>query len=411
MLPIEDSLEVKSTHELRGIYCTIVAQNYLPQALALYASIREVEPGRDFVILVIDSERSDLQTGRPRLSVVSTSVLGLSEREILDLATIYDVVEFSTAVKPLFLKWLLTTHDQAVYLDPDTFLISPLSELEPLLDRWGIVLTPHFLEPIEPGQGYISEIHSLTVGIHNLGFCAVSREGIPFLDWWWSHLERECLIYPLLGVFVDQKWTDIGATLFNAHSLRHYGYNAGPWNLHEREFYEYEHEWVMARTHEPLRLFHFSGFDPAEPDAISARLNFSLKDAGVGSSALSALSHRYAQVMLHAAAALGEDAPYSFDRDSRGKRLNKRIRRAYRKDLIVGGSDHNLPSPFLARDAKAFRRWRKRSWTSRVHIGVSDAAIAIKYVFPDEYSAVKRSLPSQFSRLRARLLRAAQIRR
>lgn len=405
------SLDDDATLMLRGVYCTIVAQNYLPQALTLYSSIRATEPHRDLVILVIDADRPDLESGRPRLNVLSTSVLGLTDRELDDLAMIYDVVEFSTSLKPLLLKHLLSTYEYAVYLDPDTFVVSPLVELEPLLDKWGIVLTPHFLEPIAPGGTYISEVHSLTAGVHNLGFCAVDRKGIPFLDWWWSHLERECLIYPLLGIFVDQKWTDIGATLFDAYSLRHYGYNAGPWNLHERSLDETHSGWIIRQTGEPLRLFHFSGFDPADPGAISVRLNFNMRDADVGSDALSRLSYRYARGLLDASNALGSSPRYGFERASDGKLLKTRTRRAYRRALVAQGRDHNLPSPFRVEEARAFKKWKRRSWPSRVGTSVADAAIAMKYAFPDEFNSFKRILPAQFVWLRKGLLRASRVRR
>ena len=410
-MPFVRSTTPNDEASLRGVYCTVVAQNYLPQALALYSSIREIEPDRDFVILVIDADRQDLELDRPRLRVVSTAVLGLSAGEVRDLAMIYDVVEFSTAVKPLFLKEMLVSYEQAVYLDPDTFLVSPLAELEPLLDEWGIVLTPHFLEPIAPGDSYITEIHSLNVGIHNLGFCAVGRQAVPFLDWWWSHLERECLIYPLLGIFVDQKWTDIGATLFNAHSLRHYGYNVGPWNLHERTFDGEATDWTIQQSGDQLRLFHFSGFDPKDPDAISVRLNVSMKEAGVGSEALSDLSRRYAARVLDAQAILGPNPAYGYANDTRGKVILKRVRRVYRKELLAGERAHNLPSPFVPSESQAFRHWTRRVWLSKMGMSAGDAAIAVKYAFPDEYNRVRKSLPAQFSWLRKRLLQASRVRR
>ena len=74
----------------------------------------------------------------------------------------------------------------------------------------------------------------LLVGVYNLGFCAVDRRAREFLDWWWSHLSNECLYDPLSGLFVDQKWMDIGSTLFEAGNFRHSGYNVGVANLPER---------------------------------------------------------------------------------------------------------------------------------------------------------------------------------
>ena len=154
-MSLHDSSGLHQTVPLRGVYCTIVAQNYLPQALALYSSIRDAEPDRDLVILVVDGDRRDLELDRPHLIIEGPTVLGLPVREFETLATIYDVVELSTAVKPLFLKALLVTYEQAVYLDPDTFVVSALTELEAAVDEWGIVLTPHFLQPIEPGDAFL----------------------------------------------------------------------------------------------------------------------------------------------------------------------------------------------------------------------------------------------------------------
>jgi hypothetical protein len=395
---------------LRGAYCTIVARNYLPQALTLYESIRRHEPLREFVILVVDGPREEIAASRPRLRFVGLDALGLSDREALDLATIYDVVELSTGVKPLLLKRLLDEFEQVVYLDPDTYLVSPLSDLESLVDQHAVVLTPHVLEPIPPGESFLSEINTLTVGVHNLGFCAVGRGGVPFLDWWWSHLERECLIYPLLGLFVDQKWTDIGSVMFRAHSLEHYGYNIGHWNLHERQFQKSGSEYVMERSGEPLRLLHFSGFNPRDPDSVSVRQNVSLKDKGLGSIAYSELSREYADLLLKAEGELGPKPHYAFARDQSGRLLTKRVRRTFRQDLLSGG-DGGLPSPFVPEERQAFARWRITSYRRRMSGAAADAAIGFKYAFPDAYARVKSRLPRQFGRMRSRLLQQSNIRR
>ena len=402
-----DELELA---RMRGVYCTIVAQNYLPQALALYASVRMREPGRLLVILVIDGVRDDLEEGRPYLRIVANDVLGLTPREVLDLATIYDVVEFSTAVKPLFLKSLLLEFEQVVYLDPDTYVVTPLLELERLIDLHDVVLTPHILEPIPPGESFASEGNSLTVGMHNLGFCAVGRGSVAFLDWWWSHLERECLIYPLLGMFVDQKWTDIGAVMFDAHSLKHYGYNVGHWNLHERSVSVLAGHLVLGHLDEPLRLFHFSGFNPEDPEAVSIRQNVSLRDKGLRSDALDEMSREYAALVLGAQSELGPSPSYGFSRDLSGKRLTKRIRRTYRKELI-DAKTMPLPSPFVIQEKVSFAQWRIRSTARQAGGALGDAALGFKYAFPDTYSTLKSMMPKPFAWMRKQLLGQSKIRR
>lgn len=391
------------------IYCTVVAQNYLPQALALWASIQRVEPDKELVILVVDGDRRELADERPGLRVVTTEVLGLSQRDVMELAAIYDVVEFSTSVKPLFFKYLLQDYLAVAYLDPDMMVTSPLQELPALLEEHGIVLTPHFLWPISKSVQHITEGHDLTVGIYNLGFCAVHRSAIDFLDWWWSHLERECLIYPLLGVFVDQKWVDVGANYFGAHSLRHAGYNVGPWNLHERPFRADGPNYVM-KTGECLRLLHFSGFDPKDPEAVSVRLSVDLRAVGDENPALLEVSRRYAADVTAAQAVLGEAPEYAFNRAADGSRLTKRTRRAYRKELLAAPAGRRLPSPFLSDEVQRFRVWKRRALRSRIALTVGDASIAAKYSLPDEFAVVKRKLPG-FGALRSRLLDAGRVRR
>jgi hypothetical protein len=395
----------------RTVYCTVVAQNYLGQALALHASIRRQQPERQLVILVVDGDRRDLESGREGLKVASLSSIGMDEDEIHHMAAIYDVVEFSTAVKPTFFLFLLEEFEQVVYLDPDTYVVAPLLELEGLIDEHGLVLTPHFLKPIPASVTHITEIHSLTVGIHNLGFCAVGRSRIDFLEWWAAHLARECLIYPLLGIFVDQKWTDVGANLFQAHTLRHAGYNVGPWNLHERVFEKINDTWTMVDSREALRLLHFSGFDPKDPEAISVRLSLDLKGVGIGTPALATLSREYAEHVLAAQRELGPSPRYGYAVDAGGRPLSKRTRRAYRKLLLSQDRASAVPSPFKMSELNAFRRWKAGALPARVGLTAGDAALAVKYVLPDEFGRVKKALPGQFAWLRARLLAASKVRR
>ena len=133
-------------------YCTILSTNYLARALTLADSLQRHHPGARLTVLVIDSADAAHLAGiqQPGVEIVGTDVLGLRHREVLRLATIYDLVEVATAVKPLLLKALLADAEQAAYLDPDTYVTSPMVELSPDLEATdgGILLTPHFLDPV-----------------------------------------------------------------------------------------------------------------------------------------------------------------------------------------------------------------------------------------------------------------------
>ena len=392
-------------------YCTIVARNYLPQALALNESISRLEPQNKLYIVLVDGNPMEFSLNTETCELLSLENVGFTQKERDELAAIYDVVELSTAVKPRVLLHLLEQYEQAIYLDPDTQLISPLEELDELIEKHGIVLTPHILDPIAPGATFASEMNVITVGVHNLGFCAVGREAVPFLDWWWSHLERECLKYPLLGLFVDQKWTDIGAVMFSAFTFKHRGYNIAHWNLHERRIEKSKGgKYLVQPGNEQLRLLHFSGFNPNDPEAISNRQNTSLKDKGISSPALLELSHKYAEQVLKYQKFIGIQPDYEFNKDSNGKKISIRMRRAYRQDLLNNGTPHP-PSAFNEKERVQFRAWRMRSTRKVIVTTAMDLSLAFKYAFPDTYSSLKRLLPNFVGKRRESLFKQSAVRR
>ena len=118
-------------------YCTILSTNYLAKALTLADTLQRHHPGSRLTVLVIDSADAAHLAGIEQLGVeiVGTDVLGLPHRDVLRLATIYDLVEVATAVKPLLLRALLVDAEQAAYLDPDTYVTSPMAEHSPDLRR------------------------------------------------------------------------------------------------------------------------------------------------------------------------------------------------------------------------------------------------------------------------------------
>jgi len=74
-------------------------------------------------------------------------------------------------------------------------------------------------------------------GLYNLGFAAMrNTPGVgALLEWWDAKLHNLCLQDVREGVFTDQKWMDYAPLLLPASMvLRHLGFNAAYWNLHER---------------------------------------------------------------------------------------------------------------------------------------------------------------------------------
>ncbi len=379
-------------------YCTILSTNYLPKALALAESLRRHEGGAILKILFIDHAQDG---GLPELDGVeclSTTVLGLAPPTVLELVMSYDLVEFATAIKPLLLKALLERSEQVFYLDPDTFVTSPMIELSGALasSAGGILLTPHFLQPTPPGAD-VGDGHMLLVGVHNLGFCGVDRRAAAFLDWWWGHLRTECLYDPLAGLFVDQKWMDIGSSLFQASSFRHAGYNVGVANLPERPLALDDDGYRIASTGDRLRLFHFHAFDSSAPDRLSVRFRHS--DRGDDSVVLQ-LCKEYAAVLTTYEQSLPPAPAYPYLADTRGRRISRQLRRAYLRESQRTSTA--LPSPFVPSHAAAYEGWRRQAWRPIARGLLNETARCARIVLPEGYEVVKRRVPRVVDRLHSR---------
>ncbi len=384
-------------------YCTILSTNYLPKALALAESLRLHEDGATLTILFIDHAQDD---GLPELEGVeclSTNALGLPRHTVLELAMSYDLVEFATAIKPLLLKALLQRSEQVFYLDPDTFARSPMDELSPALGAaaGGILLTPHFLQAPPPGAD-IGDGHMLLVGVNNLGFCGVDRRAGAFLDWWWGHLRYECLYDPLAGLFVDQKWMDIGSSLFKAATLRHAGYNVGVANLSERPLGVDGRGYFIASTGDRLRLFHFHAFDSRTPEKLSVRYRHTNDNVLQDRSILLQLCKEYAAVLRSYEQSLPPAPPYPYAADTQGRRISRQLRRAHLRESRGRDGGEPLPSPFEPSEAVDYEQWRRRSWRPIARGLAGEAAKCLRIVLPEEYDRVKKRFPRLTDRLNDR---------
>jgi hypothetical protein len=380
-------------------YCTILSTNYLPRALALAESLHRHEQGATLRILFIDHASDDTLPDLPGVVSLSTSHLGLAPHEAAELATGYDLVEYATAVKPLLLKALLTESDQVVYLDPDTYVTATMVELSPALaaSAGGILLTPHFLHP--PSGEEFGDGHMLLVGVHNLGFCGVDRRASRFLDWWWGHLRTDCLYDPLAGLFVDQKWMDIGSSIFEGTAFRHAGYNVGVANLEERPVAQDEEGYLIASTGDRLRLFHFHAFDSSAPEKLTVRYRHTVDNELADDSVLLQLCKEYAGVLSGYEQRFPAPPPYPYETDTRGRRISRQLRRAYLRESRAGRVP---PSPFDPSAAAAWDSWRKRSWRPIARGLLGETAKCLRIVLPEEYDTLKRRFPALAGRLNDR---------
>ena len=245
-------------------FFSICSNNYLANAIALGRQLERFHPDSEFTIFLADKPLGYDPALVP-FPLVPMQDLGLVDER--GMIVRYNISELNTAIKPFCFSYLFSDSDEpVVYMDPDTYPVSPLHEVSDALGAGhDAVLTPHILRPVEHG-GFPTE-NFLRLGIYNLGFLALAATPTTenFLTWWAEKLEKDCVIDIPRGIFVDQKWADfVPSFMENCKVLRHAGYNVAYWNLQNRRIAR-DGDGTLTSNGEALRFVHFSGLpdDPA----------------------------------------------------------------------------------------------------------------------------------------------------
>ncbi len=268
------------------------------------------------------------------------------------------------AIKPWVFEHLLKAGaNSAIYIDSDIMIFDSLKAMADAAERHGVVVVPHVLTPMPRDGRLPSETLVLGVGAYNGGCFAVGAVGVAFLEFMKERLCRECRT-DVPGMRVnEQRWLDFVPALFDHHVLRDPGVDAAPWNIHERRLTLVEGQ--LYAGEEPLRAFHFSGFDPRMPTVLSARDFWERPRVQVRDEPLlSELCDRYAHALNGAGFGRQHCIPFAYDFLADGTPVYASLRRLYTDALLhaeaTGGS--GPPDPFEAVDADAFRSWAQAAY-------------------------------------------------
>lgn len=335
---------------------TIVSRNYLSLARACCRSFLAQHPGARAFVLIADTLAGVDLTAEP-FTAVAADTVGVPNFE--DFAFKYNILELNTAVKPYFLEHLFEHEGvtQLFYLDPDIYVFGPLLEARAALQTGQIALTPHILRPFPCDGRRPQEVELLLSGTYNLGFLGLRRsdETRALLHWWQERLYDGAFSDPARGMFTDQKWMDLVPGLHRGVAvLRHPGYNAAYWNLHERaELRAEEDGWSIGGL--PLRFFHFSGFDKRDVERVSKHQDrFRLGDLP---RAFRALFEGYARTLDDNGWDATHTLPYAYGFFDNGARVPDFARRAY---AALGDERRRFGNPFAAAGEASFFAWLTR---------------------------------------------------
>ena len=366
--------------------CTIIARNYVAHARVLAESFKRIHPDGTCSVLVVDDPTGFIDAAAEPFELITIDQIGLPDVD--RMAASYDVMELSTAVKPWLLRTLLSRPgaDAVAYLDPDIKVFASLAEIERRASEHGVVLTPHFTDPLPRDDLKPSEEDILIAGTYNLGFIGLGagETADRLLDWWSERLEHHCINDPEQGWFVDQRWIDLAPGLWpGIDVLRDTSFNIAYWNLATRRLEIDGEGYRVDGT--PLHFFHFSGFDPRHPDRLSKHQD----RIEVGDDpALTRICAEYAEDLLRNGFEEASGWPYGWTEMANGARLDAAARRVYREAAEAGRFDESV---FTERGAQRFIAYlsepeggdRGDVPVNRYAKAVWDARPDFRRVFPD----------------------------
>ncbi len=288
---------------------TVVAKNYLSFARVLAESFLRHHPDTPFFVLLSDEVDGYFDPGAEPFRLLRQSELGIPDLQRVRVR--YGRKQVAVTSKPYLLSHLLDQgFESVIFLDPDIWVLSSLEHLFSHVSEHAVVLVPHLLAPLS-GEGRVEhELSILQSGVYNGGFVGVSARPAAraFLSWWQGRVYEHCRLDVPQGVHYDQRWLDLAGVFFEDVSVfRDTSYNVAHWNLPERAIKIRDD--VITVDGQPCRFFHFSGFDPDKPHAVT-RYSSRLDMSNVGPAA--ELFHRYLALLERAGYHETKGWPYAY---------------------------------------------------------------------------------------------------
>lgn len=328
------------------VFFTIISKNYLAYANTLMQSVKDVHPNCPRYLCLVDNydQSDDFRTDL--YDVVLAKDLEIPNADAFFFR--YEIMELNTAVKPYMFKYLIEKNENSgiCYLDPDLFLLRPLTEVKKLVDRGAsLVLTPHLNDLVNDNK-QPSELAIMRSGVYNCGFVVLGKgyESQKIADWWAKKLEYHCFVDLEAGLFTDQKWMDLAPGLFkNVNILRDDGYNLAYWNLAQRKVKK-NAAGDYSVNGVPLTFVHFSGISLDKPNIFSKHQNrFTVNDIGD----LADLYYYYLAKLDENGHTSLSKSRYAYGYFENGEVITKWHRLAYRKYFDANSSEF-IKNPFIS---------------------------------------------------------------
>ena len=257
-------------------FLTVATVSYVPQALVTINSAKRYAPSAGYHLFVLDATAdtieklpSILREPAPGIHIFGPYDLGPEQDAFLSAFKYYNAVELSCLAKYVGLAHVFRTSsaETYIYADADILVLQDFREAVSEIGDCVVLATPHQMGCTSDDK----EHEFLLYGWLNAGFFCIQRHPRTHqvLDWLIHRISRRGFYAPHYGMSADQTWFSALPFVFPdlTKFSRHPGLNVGYWNLEQRQ---------LSRTDGAFRIngrlllvFHFSGFNPAEPSMLS----------------------------------------------------------------------------------------------------------------------------------------------
>jgi hypothetical protein len=211
-------------------YVTLFDSGFLPQGLALNASLQRQAGAYTLWVLCIDEDAHRLLSA---LALPNVRLIRLAEVETPELLRVKpgrSRAEYCWTLTPFAPRFVFEADPQVrrvTYLDSDVWFIRPPRPIHAELERSGkgVLITEHAYAP--------EYDHTATSGRFCVQFVTFDRvAGEPVRQWWEQRCIEWCFARYEDGKFGDQMYLDAWPQLFGpqVHIMEHRGWALAPWN-------------------------------------------------------------------------------------------------------------------------------------------------------------------------------------
>lgn len=249
--------------------CTYFDFNFLPRGLALYHSIKKVQPDFVFYVLAFDQETYNYLSQLNEDKIILISIEEYNSYFNTSIARFEDKKQYYFTATPNLCLYLIEKHpeiDILLYLDADVYVYNTLDQLYTEFSDSSIGFCPHRLHPL-------ISLYAKSYGKYNVGVNLFRNfdTGLRCLRDWKSDCDNwypDKPGYPL-KFFSDQIFLDSWPEKYDGVKIiENIGVNVCHWNAANYRFTKHNDKYYV--NGEPLTIYHFSSLKKEDENVWSA---------------------------------------------------------------------------------------------------------------------------------------------